>query len=158
MVHVRTITVPANTSASAPLKTSLKVLRGIITRSRLIFPPGPSGLVYVRACEGESQFFPATPGESFWGDNINQEFDDLYEITDDNRIINIYAYNLDAAYEHRFQIQFSIESKDIYIARWVPSMQVAMFEEELKRIKEGASVERQTLIEAVADRYGIKGL
>jgi hypothetical protein len=158
VIFTSTITVPLNTPAVSPLVTHLKVLKGFIYKFFIMFPPGPSGLVHAWVMEGNLQVYPSNEGETFYGDNIAMPYEDLYEITNDNRQLDIYCYNLDTAYDHTIQLQFGIESKDIYMARWIPSMQVELFNAEMERIAKEKSATRMEKVDSVITRFGKKGI
>jgi len=64
------ITIPANTLATAPVKRSLKVNEGVLTKVEVKFPAGQHGLVRCRISRGGVAFIaPRNPDEYVTGDD-----------------------------------------------------------------------------------------
>ncbi len=120
MIYGGTISTPANTAASAPLRTEVEVTSGLVYHLKVIFPPGPSGLLHVRILDGTYQVFPTTHGASFHGDNIMMEFDELYPKDTAPLLFVVETWNLDDTYAHEVDVLLSLASKEEFQARYLP--------------------------------------
>jgi hypothetical protein len=136
MIYVSDITTPANTTKAQPLSTEVKIANGLVYKLEIVFPPGPYGLVGVAIYDGPHQVWPVHLNTYFRGDNISMSFDDLYlkEIPPFN--FTIKTYNLDDIYEHEVIVRIGMVSKDVFLARFLPSIGYEDFVKRLKALSE----------------------
>lgn len=123
MIYGGVISTPANTAASSPLRTKVSVTAGLLYHAKIVFPPGPSGLLHVQVFDGSYQLFPTTLGQSFVGDNLLLQFDELYFKEIEPYFLDVLTWNLDDTYAHEVQVMLSLASREEYIARYLPGMQ-----------------------------------
>lgn len=121
MIYLADITTPANTPKSSPLKTVLKVTKGLVYRIEIEFPPGPSGLLFVSVKDGGVAIWPTGSNEAFRGDDNQINFDDIYLKDQPPYKFDIYTYNLDDTYEHSVRLRIGMVSKEVFLARFIPS-------------------------------------
>jgi len=120
MVYTKTITAPNSGSAANPVLDRMAVTRGLIYQFDLYFPPGSSGLLFVRITDGSYPLYPSEPSEWFFGDNGLITFPDRYFIQTPDQVLNIWYYNLDDTYDHKFQIRIGQVLGDQYIQSFLP--------------------------------------
>lgn len=124
MVFASAVTVPANTPQSNPSITSLPVVKGILHNYKIIFPPGPSGLVGVAVYMANTQWIPRVRDTYFIGDAINLDFDDTFEVTDEQPELRLFIYNTDDTYAHTVLLTFTIETEPGAIAALLPGQTI----------------------------------
>ncbi len=123
MIYGGVVSTPANTTAAAPLVTAFPVTEGIVYHMKVIFPPGPSGLLHVQIFDAAYQMFPTALGQSFVGDNSLFQFDVLYAKKADPFLFTMKTWNLDDTYAHEVAVWLSMETADEFKARYLPMMQ-----------------------------------
>lgn len=111
MLHSKHVTIPANTSASSPFRTTFKVNRGVIYRVWLSFPAGCAGLARIAIKHEGHPFLPVHEGDYIRGDGVNFEYPIFYEIESEPQQMTIVAWNLDELYEHTIDVQMLIIDK-----------------------------------------------
>jgi len=109
VIYTRTITESSGGNAATPSQYRMPVTEGLIYKFELYFPPGSSGLLYVCVEDGDHRIYPSEPGEWFFGDNTLISFDDRLFITTEPHQLFIYSYNLDTAFDHKYQIRIGQE-------------------------------------------------
>ena len=120
MIYTKTITAAAGGSAAVPIDVDMPVTNGVIYQFELYFPPGSSGLLYVRVNDGAFAVWPSEPGEWFFGDNTLISFPDRYFIQAPDHRFKIWYYNLDTAYDHKFQVRIGQVTAEMFIASFMP--------------------------------------
>ena len=121
MIYQATITTPANTPESNKLKTILKVTKGLVYRVEVYIPPGASGLHHITVNDGNFQMIPTSIGESLTGDNILIAFDEVYLKLTEPFEFQIYTWNDDDTFDHTVIIRVGMVSKEIFMARYLPT-------------------------------------
>lgn len=116
--YVHTVKV---TYAVNPLRTVLKVCKGLVYKVEVHFPPGPIGLYKCQIYDGGHQVWPSTPGEWFASDGFCISFDDSYLKLAAPFEFTIYTLNTDEGYDHGLDVRIGMVSKEIFIARFLPS-------------------------------------
>jgi hypothetical protein len=120
MIYSYTITTPANTTAAAPLITSMKLTRGIIHKFQLIVPPGPQGLLHVIVRNAIHQVFPSNTESNFSIDNANLEYR-VHESVDDGPLqLQAHTWNLDDTHAHTCTLLVGLLPKSI-LTPWLMS-------------------------------------
>lgn len=158
MIYGGTITTPSNTAPSAPKRTPVIVTEGIVYHLKVVFPPGPSGLLHVQIFDSQYQVFPTTLGASFRGDNIKYDMDVLYAKSADPFRFEIVTWNLDDEYDHDVMVYMYMETAEQYKARYLPTMQTDALIAALGNQEAEKSIARQrrvqTFLEAVSGEKG----
>lgn len=131
MIYTKTIIESSGGSAASPSQYRMPVTEGLIYQFELYFPPGSSGLLYVCVEDGDHRVWPSEPGEWFFGDNTLISFPDKYFITTSPTELFIYSYNLDEAYDHKYQIRIGQVSDPVLIQSMLPSIQMETFGEDI---------------------------
>lgn len=134
MVYRKAITTPASTTEGSPLSTDFQVTKGLVYSVEVYFPSGSEGLLHLAIYDGSYQCWPSTHGDSFIGDDIYLKYDDLYIKDKEPFKFVIKSWNDDDTYEHKVIVGIGFVSKDIYMARFLPSMMYKEFEAVYKRI------------------------
>jgi len=111
MFYVYEITTPANTPASNPKETIAKLVRGVIHRVEIRFPPGPAGLLHVQIWRGGHQIYPSVTGQSFASDDETIAFDDFYELYHHPTYLRILTWNEDEYYPHTVRVRIGVLPK-----------------------------------------------
>jgi hypothetical protein len=149
MIYVKDITTPADTELSSPMKTVLQVANGLVYKIELQFPPGSYGLLGVCIKDGSYQIWPSEDKTFFRGDDNLIAFDDLYLKSNPPFNFDIFTYNLDTLYEHEVIIRIGLVSKDVYLARFLPSIGYAEFTDMLKRLSDEQAAVLEAKREAI---------
>lgn len=150
MVYAKSITTPKNTASASPLETTLKITKGLIYFLEVFFPPGSSGLLHIKIMDGNYQLLPSTTNETLFGDNSQVKYDDLYIKDSEPFSLKIVTYNLDDTYDHMLQVRVGLVSKEVFQARFLPTMAYDYFNQLLsaasKQQEEEKIKKRQELL------------
>ena len=128
MVYAVTITTDKETSESGATVTTLRVTSGLLWLLEVDFPPGCCGLAHFQMFDGSYQVFPATPGESFHGDNITLHLEDLYFKQAAPYEFQIRTWNTDIIWDHTLQVRVGIASTRAEMSRYIPALSFENFE------------------------------
>lgn len=121
MIYSKYVYTVKDTYAVNPLRTPLKVAKGLVYKVEVEFPPGPIGLYKCQIYDGGHQLWPSTPGEFFKSDGLLISFDDTYLKLAAPFEFTIYTWNEDEAYPHGLTVRIGMVSKEIFMARFLPS-------------------------------------
>jgi hypothetical protein len=121
VIYSKYILTPITTYTTLPLKSVLKVTRGLVYKVEIDFPPGPTGLLKVQIYDGGHQEWPATPGEYFITDGYCISFDDTLLKLAAPFQFDVYTWNLDETYAHGVTVRIGMVSSELYMARFLPS-------------------------------------
>lgn len=150
MIYSKKIDCDEKGSKLTPEYTVLPVTKGLVYRVEIDFPSGSAGLLGVAVLDGGRQLWPSTLGEWFTGDDDVIFFDDTYMKDSGPFVFRVAHYNEDTKYPHSFQIRVGMVSKDIYIARFLPSYAYSIFtkqfEEQLRQQRQADEVQRQAVL------------
>lgn len=147
MIYAKDITTPKNTPASAPVITPLILTRGLIYKVEVEFPPGPSGYLHCFMLHGSHQFCPIPDGETFRSDSAVIDFEDTYPMQTEPFRINIHTYNLDDTYDHWLQVRIGVVSKEVFMARYLPTYSYREFRKVLATEAAVAAGEKRKVLE-----------
>ena len=156
MIYCKTITAASGGAASSPLDADLPVTNGLIYQFELYFPPGSSGLLYVRLADGGFPVWPSEPGEWFYGDNTLVSFPDRYYIASPNHNFKVWYYNLDDTYAHKFTIRIGQVSSKLFIQSFIPTFEQKSIEEVLAEMAAEAETEKESRIKAIEDYFALE--
>lgn len=135
MIYSRTISTGKVGADDNPLNTELRVTKGLVYKVELDFPPGSAGLLKVAISDGGFQVWPSTLGQYFTGDGILISFDDIYLKEAEPFEFSIYTCNEDTEYPHGVTVRIGLVSKEIFMARFLPSISYKYFEEMMLRLQ-----------------------
>ena len=144
MIFSTYISTPPIIHYVTPVRTVLKIAKGLVYKVEIEFPAGPVGLLRCQIYDGSFQLWPSTPGEYFKSDGLLISFDDTYLKLAAPFEFTIYTWNEDEAYPHGLTVRIGMVSSELFMARFLPSYgykQLAKMlkEEEKKKVddKEG---------------------
>ena len=121
MIYVANISTPANTAKAAMLRTRIVVTKGLVYKVEFYFPAGSAGLMGVAVFDGLYQVWPSSVGEFFLGENQIIPFEDMYLVESAPFEFVCYTYNLDDTYAHAVSVRIGLVSKDVFLARFLPT-------------------------------------
>ena len=154
MIFNYVLNIPANTPANEPVREIYKATYGLIYRIEILFPAGCAGLAYLRVLDGGHQVYPSNQGAYFNGDNNVVAFDDtLLSLVEPFEYV-LEGYNLDTLFEHNIYVRLGIADKDIYMARFLPSITWDKLIEALKKEK---SLQQSASSQSLQDLTNIFG-
>lgn len=148
MIYQTTISTPITLYVDTPLRTVLKVAKGLVYKIEVDFPPGPQGLLKVRIFDGGHQMWPSSPDEYFQTDGYCISFEDTFLKLAEPYQFDILTWNIDETYAHTVTVRIGLVSQELYMARFLPTI---AYEQLLKLIQEEQAkqeAEREALIEA----------
>lgn len=105
MIYVHAITTPANTPASAKLKTILPMARGRISEVSLQFPSGARGVHHLQINRGLHQLWPLNPDGDFATSNETPHWFEEYDFDEPPWQLEAYSWNLSQVYDHTVSIR-----------------------------------------------------
>lgn len=146
MIYTRNITIPANTPASNPTLQRMKISLGLIYKVEMQFPPGCGGLAHIVINDGGYQVWPSTTDSDFATDDYTISFEDTFLKQADPAEMQVYGYNEDETYEHTIQVRLGVASKDIFMARYLPTMTYDYFMELMAKKEEEEAAKRKSAI------------
>jgi len=102
------LTVPANTSVSAPAILDVRLTAGTLERVEVFFPPGLAGLVYIQILHGLHQLVPYNPGGYLAGDNQRYVIDEAYELAAAPYTLRVVGFSDDDTFDQPVEICFLV--------------------------------------------------
>lgn len=91
-----------------PTREQVPLVRGIIQPLEVIFPPGPAGLVGVRAYQGSHQLVPQRDTRWLVGDDITYPHYTPINLLSSPYVITLEGYNEDEEYDHTIIFRFTV--------------------------------------------------
>lgn len=116
MLFQATITIPANTSKTAPTIQLMGIARGIISKFMVRPRMGHAGLAHLTVKHHEHQIAPSTPNMSISGDSYPIDWEDYYEVYQPPYHLKLTGWNLDDSYPHSFDVYVAIIPKKAVVA------------------------------------------
>jgi len=110
------IKVPANTTEASPLKTTLKLTKGIIHRVEVQFPIGTRALAHCRIKRAGYQVWPTNRGGSFASDGYTIPIDENYELLHEPMGLIAICWNDDDTFPHTIDIRVGLLENKAAIA------------------------------------------
>jgi len=153
VIYCKTITAASGGSAGSPKDTDLPVTDGLIYQFELYFPPGSSGLLYVRVADGGFPVWPSEPGEWFYGDNTLISFPDRYYIAAPDHKFKVWYYNLDDTYDHKFTVRIGQVTAAAFISSFIPSYGQSSIEDVLKALADQQASEKEARVAKIGDYF-----
>jgi len=124
------LTIPKNTPMTTPTKLNVKVVRGVVHKIRIKFPPGCAGLAHVRIQHGLHSVAPTNPDGWYTEDTFPIEYDEFYEIKKDIDVLTLLGYNEDDTFDHTVYFGIGILPKVILL----PGMILAKMLEKIGKL------------------------
>jgi len=134
MIYTANITTAKETSKLDPKRTVLRVTKGLVYRVEFFFPQGSAGLMGVAVLDGLFQIWPSSVGEFFVTNNETIGFDDLLEKQAAPFEFCILTYNLDVQYDHFVSVRVGLVSKEVFLARFLPTKNIEYLADLLMRL------------------------
>ena len=123
MLYQQTLSLPPATPKTSPIRETLIMSKGTVTKVEIIFPPGCAGLVHLQILHHESIIFPSSPDESFIGDTFPISWSEDFPVTENPFTFVIQGWNLDVRYAHtpvvRFEMLSNTNSLQAYLAKLI---------------------------------------
>lgn len=108
MLFEASITIPANTAATAPETETLQIAKGIISRIMVRPRPGHAGLAHLVILHHEHPLAPSSPGMDFHGDTFPIDWEEFYESYQPPFELRLVGWNDDDTFEHTFDVFVTI--------------------------------------------------
>lgn len=102
------LTIPAATAEASPASVTMKLTAGIIYAVKLLFPPGPHGMVKLRIRHGLHQLLPTNPDGYFASDDEVINIDEYYELKPGQAELTAVGYSPGTTYPHTVAIRVGI--------------------------------------------------
>jgi len=134
----------------------LPVTDGLIYQFELYFPPGSSGLLYVRVADGGFPVWPSEPGEYFYGDNTLISFPDRYYIAAPDHKFKVWYYNLDDTYAHTFTVRIGQVSATAFIQSFMPNFEQKSIEDILLELASQQEAEKEKRIKSIEEYFALE--
>ena len=158
MIYSAHIVTDEQGSVTELKQTILKVTKGLIYKIELYFPWGSAGLMGAAIFDGHYSIWPSIPGHFFTGSDVRIDFDDLYLKETAPYELQVYTYNEDDIYKHAVDIRVGLVSKEIYKARFLPTVAWEKYREMLMEVetqqKGQTEAQRQEIIARGFDWLG----
>ena len=152
MIYTANITTSSGTLKKTPKRTTIKVTKGLVYRVEFYFPPGSSGLMGVAVLDGLYQAWPSNADTFFISDNETIGFDDLFIKESDPFEFTVLTYNLDDKFDHFVSVRIGLVSKEVYLARFMPTKSYEYLADLLMRLaterKELEMLQRELISDA----------
>jgi hypothetical protein len=114
MIFHYSISTPANTAQSSPVKSTKELANGVLILKYILFPPGCAGLVGVKICDASHQIWPTNPEEWLVGDDLIR-YDDREPFFEQPYRLDIYTYNEDDTNDHKPIICLGVERSEQWV-------------------------------------------
>lgn len=110
MIYVHPITTPANTAATAKVKTILQLQRGRVIGMQVHFPSGHIGLTHIQLARGLHQFYPTNPEANFSSSGEAIVWVEDFLLDHAPFQLEAYTWNTDDTFEHTITVRVVIEA------------------------------------------------
>jgi len=132
-------------------RTPLVITKGLVYKVEFYFPSGSAGLMGVALFDGNYSVWPSTIGQFFIGDDVLIGFDDMYLKESKPFVFDIYTYNLDTEYNHSLSVRVGLVSKEVYLARFLPTVTYKFFAEMLSKVQveqqQSAAIQKEAILQ-----------
>jgi len=103
------ITVPANTAKTNPVKKTIKLRAGTITKISVLIPTGHCALAHLAIYHGETQIMPWGEDQYIEGDGETIDWTPDYQLPSEPATLEVRAWNEDDTYQHTFYLRIWIK-------------------------------------------------
>lgn len=119
MHYQTTISIPANTAATSPIRSTVQMSKGTISKVEIVFPPGCAGLVHLQILHKEHILYPSSPDESYVGDKDPIVWSEDFPLVENPYELIVIGWNYDTRYAHSPIVRFEMLSKDKSLADYL---------------------------------------
>lgn len=158
MIFQKSITTPADVPETTKKETILGVAKGLIHRLEFYFPPGSSGLLNLQLFDGTYQVAPIGYGEGFKGDNVLLAYDEIYFKLNPPFQFIIKTWNTSTRFSHQVLVRICMVSKQIFMARFLPTYAVDYQIEAMKKMEEEQKALRKKILAEGISGMGLGGV
>ncbi|KKM84378.1 hypothetical protein LCGC14_1299710 [marine sediment metagenome] len=118
MSYSKQLTIPAGTSKTSPVSTSIEIPPTLVDRLEITFPSGCVGLVGVRFQFQGRVIWPYNPDGWFLGNGQTVTFTPNLELKDQPNELMIEGYNDDDTFAHAVYVIIDVEFKGGLLDVW----------------------------------------
>ena len=111
MLYSKHLTIPANTTETAPTRASFKISKGIIYHAWVIFPSGCAGLTKVRVYHEGHPILPVNASDYLKADDYVYDIPLFFEVEDEPYNITFEGWNEDDTYSHTITLMLLVLPK-----------------------------------------------
>jgi len=148
VIYSVSITTSKGGSEAQAVETKLPVTSGLLWLLEVDFPPGCCGLSHIQVFDGSYQVFPASPGESFHGDNFTLHLEDLYYKQAAPFEFVIRTWNEDDKWDHELQVRVGMAMGKTEMSRYMPALAFEDLEVFLAEMVSNQEIVRQAQLAA----------
>uniref|UniRef100_A0A6H2A1P2 Uncharacterized protein n=1 Tax=viral metagenome TaxID=1070528 RepID=A0A6H2A1P2_9ZZZZ len=109
MWYTAELAIPANTSSSSPVSTTIHASKGKIKRVRVRFPRGGAFLVKGKIKSGHFDLAPYNPEGWLSGNGDTIEFDENIDLKGESNIITFQGHSAGTIFSHKIYFGLLIE-------------------------------------------------
>lgn len=102
------LTIPVGTTQTAPAQLEARLVRGVLKRIEIFFPPGCASLVKTIIRDGLHQIAPANPNGSFNADGSTIQFEMNYRLEASAHLLMCEAWSSLCKYDHVLIYRFDV--------------------------------------------------
>jgi hypothetical protein len=146
VIYQASITTVAGTEETAKKQTLLKITKGLLFHTEVYFPPGSMGELRCIIMDGSFQLYPTTGNEALRGNDKTWTFEDLYLKMVEPFEVQVYTWSPDATFDHLVIVQCHMVSKEIFMARFLPTYSVDYQMKLLRQLERQQEAARQEQI------------
>lgn len=107
MLYQRTLLIPATTPEDTPAEATIVIKHPVISRIKVLIPPGGKGLVSSAIFYGDLQLWPSKEGEWLSGDDIVVEDEPFFEMPEAETTLRLLGISPGTTLEHRLFFYFT---------------------------------------------------
>ena len=108
MIYDFDIPTPALTLKSAPVRTSMPLVKGTIVQMGVFVPPGSNGLAHLKILYGINQLFPSNEQGDFSASGILFTWPEDIVLDTDPVILTALTWNDDDTYPHTVHVRIAV--------------------------------------------------
>ena len=108
MLFVYSLTIPANTTAAAPVTDLVDIVHGVLRHVSVSFPPGCAALAHITVLQHEHQIIPANAGGDLAWDDLTISWPEDIELVEVPYRLKLVGWNEDDSYPHTITFRFDI--------------------------------------------------
>lgn len=108
MFYAWNITLPAGKTAATKTKKVLRLGKGVLVKTELVFPTGCAGLVYCTVNDALHQVYPTNPNLALTGNGETIAIPDEYPMQVEPYQLQFHGWNTDDTYQHIITIRLNL--------------------------------------------------
>lgn len=109
MRFVYELTIPKDTTKTAPTVSKVTLVKGRLIGVEVAFPPGPATLVHVVIEDGSFQIVPVNRDADLSWDNYTMAFSMRYSLTEVGHELRLVGWSPGTSFEHKITFRFDVE-------------------------------------------------